>query len=85
MQNAQISERIKFLCNLKSIMIKDLLIQCGINRNFIYDLEKKEKSPSSEKILKIADYLDCSIDYLLGRTNIPENPNLPSKQEINKE
>lgn len=45
MQNAQISERIKFLCNLKSIMIKDLLIQCGINRNFIYDLEKKREIP----------------------------------------
>ena len=27
---------------------------------------------SSEKLVLIADYLDCSIDYLLGRTDRPE-------------
>lgn len=28
--------------------------------------------PNGEALIKIADYLDCSIDYLLDRTNIPE-------------
>lgn len=27
--------------------------------------------PKGEALLKIADYFDCSIDYLLGRTNSP--------------
>lgn len=28
--------------------------------------------PNGEALVKIADYLDCSVDYLLGRTDIPE-------------
>lgn len=28
--------------------------------------------PSVEKIAKIADYLNCSVDYLLGRTPCPD-------------
>ena len=39
-----------------------------INRNFMYDLKNNQK-PSVEALEKIADYLDCSIDYLLGRTD----------------
>ena len=27
---------------------------------------------SSNNLCKIADYLDCSVDYLLGRTDVPE-------------
>lgn len=28
--------------------------------------------PNGEALSKIADYLDCSVDYLLGRTDNPE-------------
>lgn len=28
--------------------------------------------PNGEALAKIADYFDCSIDYLLGRTDNPE-------------
>ncbi|MCL2697498.1 MAG: hypothetical protein FWE74_05400 [Oscillospiraceae bacterium] len=28
---------------------------------------------SSEGLCKIADYLNCSVDYLLGRTNNPNS------------
>ena len=66
------SARIKALCKIKGISIKDLLAQAEINRNFIYDLEKNEKIPSADKFIRIADYLDCSVDYLLGRTNNPD-------------
>ena len=45
--------------------------QTQINRNFIYDLEKGGQIPSAEKLERIADYLDCSVDYLLGRTDNP--------------
>ena len=37
---------------------------------------KWKKNPTSEissnKLVLIADYLDCSVDYLLGRTENPE-------------
>lgn len=28
--------------------------------------------PNGEVLIKVADYLDCSVDYLLGRTDNPE-------------
>lgn len=30
------------------------------------------KLPTLQNITKIANYLDCSVDYLLGRTDNPE-------------
>lgn len=76
MQNIQIAEHIKIQCKTQNITIKELLLHCGINRNFMYDLEKKEKAPSVDKICKIADYLDCSVDYLLTRTDNPDSHKL---------
>ena len=49
-----------------------MLIDCNISKSFIYDIEKRNMSPSCDKISRIADYLDVSVDYLLGRTDNPE-------------
>lgn len=73
MNNIQLAVTIKTLCKAKKITVKSLLENCNINRNFMYDLEKKAQAPSVDKLEAIADYLDCSIDYLLGRT---DNPNI---------
>ena len=72
MQNTQLAEKIKETAKLKGITVKQLLENCNINKGFIYDLEKQNKTPSVDKILRIADYLDCSVDYLLGRTDVVE-------------
>ena len=76
MQTSELSSKIKTLCRLKKIPVKVLLEECGMNRNTIYDLEHKGAYPSYDKIVKIAEYFDISIDYLAGRTDNPVNPNL---------
>ena len=48
-----------------------MLEVCNIRKSLIYDLEKRNASPSIEVIGQIADYLNCSVDYLLGRTDNP--------------
>jgi len=65
------ASRIKALCKEKKIAIKSMLEQTDISRNFMYDL-KNNRIPSADKFERIADYLDCSVDYLLGRTENPE-------------
>ena len=72
MQNILLSDRIKEQCKRRNLTVKSLLMNCEMNRNTIYDLEKKGSFPSSDKLSRIADYLDCSVDYLLGRTDNPE-------------
>ena len=71
MQNSYIAETIKKLCKNQRISITELLNHCELSKSFIYDLEKRSTSPSCLKISRIADYLNCSVDYLLGRTDNP--------------
>lgn len=72
MQNVILSTRIKEQCKKHGSTVKALLESCEMNRNTIYDLEKRSVFPGSDKLSRIADYLDCSVDYLLGRTDTPE-------------
>lgn len=71
MNNLQIAKTIKDFCKSKSVSVSDMLTSCGIRSGLIYDMEKRDKTPSIWIISQIADYLDCSVDYLLGRTDDP--------------
>lgn len=71
MYNAQnLGERIKRQAREKNILIRDLLTSCDLSINTISQMTDK-KGLSSFSLAKIADYLDCSVDYLLGRTDEP--------------
>ena len=72
MDNAKSAGRIKTICKAKGISVSALLEQCGIRKGLIYDMEKRNWTPSAEIMEKIADYMGCSVDYLLGRTENPE-------------
>ena len=65
-------ERIKSLCKEKSVKIETLLSSCDLGINAIRQINDK-KGMSSFSLAKIADYLDCSVDYLLGRTDKPNS------------
>ncbi len=71
MNNAQSAAIIKSLCKRRGITISSLLLACGIRKSLMYDMEKRDWTPSAEILESIADYLDCSVDYLLGRTDEP--------------
>ena len=71
MDNTQVANRIKELCKLKGSSVSKMLEVCNIRKSLIYDLEKRNASPSIEVIGQMADYLNCSVDYLLGRTDNP--------------
>lgn len=62
-----IALRIKQLCKDKKMSVKSVLEECSLNKSFIYDLEKRGNVPSIEAFYNLANYLDCSVDYLLGR------------------
>lgn len=80
MQNFTLANRIKDLCKEQKITVKLLLEQCEMNRNTMYDLEKKGSFPSGDKLSRIADYLSCSVDYLLGRTDRKEMNIMDNKE-----
>ena len=63
--------RIKSLCKMKKISMEEVLAECGLGINAIRQINDK-KGMASYSLARIADYLDCSVDYLLGRTDRPE-------------
>lgn len=71
MYNSQnVAKRIKELAKDKKILIKDMLTDIGLGINTMANM--KSSMPKADNLAKIADYLECSIDYLMGRTEIPE-------------
>lgn len=72
MYNAQIlKDRIKEQCKLKKVAVKDMLPECGLSKNAIGQINDTA-GMYSFNLARIADYLDVSVDYLLGRTDNPE-------------
>lgn len=66
-----IADRINNLLKIKSISQKDMLMSCGINKNAISIMISRGSVPKADTLARIADYLNCSVDYLLGRTEEP--------------
>lgn len=66
-----IEQRIMAIAKQKKLSKNKLLQNVQLNKS-VFDNMKKGQIPSIDKIHIIADYLDCSIDYLVGRTDVPE-------------
>lgn len=47
---------------------KELAEKSGLRQSHISAWESGEKLPIITSIIKLADFFDCSVDYLLGRT-----------------
>lgn len=56
----------------KGLNAKKLSDATGISTGNISDWKSGRSMPSAVKLDILADYLDCSVDYLLGRTDKPE-------------
>ncbi|EPI2836442.1 helix-turn-helix domain-containing protein [Listeria monocytogenes] len=62
-------ERIKKLSAKKGITISQLTSELEMGENSIY--RWKTQKPALDKLQKVADYFNVSIDYLVGRTDKP--------------
>lgn len=60
-------ERTKEIANKRGLSLADLETKAGLSDKSLY--KWKKSNPSSDNLQKVADVLDVSTDYLLGRTN----------------
>ena len=73
MRNSQeLANVIKSTAKGKKISVGQMLRECGLSVNTLSSMQSGGYFPRLEAIAKIADYLECSVDYLLGRTENPE-------------
>ncbi len=65
--------RLKELRKLRGISQVKLAIDLNMSQNTISRYETGEREPGNLELIKIADYFNVSVDYLLCRT---ENPTI---------
>ena len=65
--------RLKEIRKERGISQLKLAMELNTNQNTISRYETGNREPGINELIRIADYFNVSVDYLLGRT---ENPNM---------
>lgn len=78
--SSDVANQIKEYSKSKGYLVKDVLTECGLNKNALSIMLSRGSWIRADNLIKIADYLDCSVDYLLGRTTDPESHKHEKKQ-----
>ena len=63
-------ERLPVLCKQLNVTKYRLQKETGIAESAIYNWQNGSESPNLENILKIADKFGCSVDFVIGRSNL---------------
>lgn len=72
MYNPQIThDRIMILLTARNETAKNMCKRLGLAINTVHSVAHTGTGLRSSTLCAIADYLECSTDYLLGRTNTP--------------
>lgn len=74
-------ERFTSLCNLKGLKPNPVATEIGIASGTLSKWKEGKTFPNGETLIKISKYFDCSIDYLLGISNVKYS----AKNEISEE
>lgn len=61
--------RLKNLRKNKNISQEDFANKIGVTRSSVGNYETNRNMPTADVLDKIADVLDCSLDYLLGKSD----------------
>ena len=69
--SAVVAENIKKRAKFLGIQLKDMLLELQLNKNTLSSMYNGSML-KGDSLARIADYLDCSVDYLLGRTDNPD-------------
>jgi transcriptional regulator with XRE-family HTH domain len=65
-------QHLKSLRLSKKCTQKQLAFDIGISESIIQRYESNTRKPTYDTLILLSDYFDISIDYLVGRTDIPE-------------
>ena len=66
------SDRIIQLKKERKLLQKDIASSVGLSLRAYQYYEKGQKEPTLSVLLRLADYFDVSLDYLVGLSDTPE-------------
>lgn len=65
------TDRLREIMQTNNITAYRIAKVTGISQGLMAEYHRGDKIPTVNNLIKIADYLGCSVDYLLGRTDNP--------------
>lgn len=68
------AQAIKEVAKERGAATGEMLAELGLNKNTLSSMTSRGSWLQADSLGRIADYLNCSTDYLLGRTSVPEQP-----------
>ena len=77
---ANVAERINKLLKEKNLQQKDMLMECGLNKNTISSMLSRGSMVKADTLAKIADFLSCSLSFGSYR----KSGNLPLRKSVSK-
>ncbi|MFT0800331.1 helix-turn-helix transcriptional regulator [Bacillus swezeyi] len=78
-----LSKRLKSVRKTKGLTQEELAKRVKTTKGTISNYENGHSTPSNEMLKDLADALDTTTDYLLGRTNKIDGSSLQSEGEFN--
>ena len=70
------ADRLKSLQESKKYLKKDIADAVGISTMAYYRYETGERLPTTDILIKLADFFNVSLDYLVGRSDNPNSHKL---------
>ena len=68
------AQAIKEVAKERGTATGEMLAELGLNKNTLSSMTSRGSWLQADSLGRIADYLNCSTDFLLGRTSAPEQP-----------
>lgn len=79
-----LAERIKIQADKKHKSVAEVLRKCGLSENTVSTMTCRGSWIKSNSLGMIADELDCSVDYLLCRTENPSSHLRAKNENLNE-
>ena len=87
MDMGKFKNNLKDLRTEKGVKQKEVAKNCDISPQCISQLELGTRNPTGTTLVALADYFNCSVDYLLGRSEeytspiLSDNPTLSPQEK----
>jgi transcriptional regulator with XRE-family HTH domain len=66
------AERLRLLRTSANVSYAELGAAIGISKVAVHYLEREVNYPHCNTLITLADYFDVSLDYLVGRSDVPD-------------
>jgi transcriptional regulator with XRE-family HTH domain len=72
MNEDKFAQRFEEIRKARNVSVISIAKHLNVADSLLYKYKMGKAKPSYEKLIALANILDVSIDYLVGRTDVPE-------------